>query len=548
MEENKNNAIEKTEKVTNKNNSKFNPQKNSKKDKVKNSNENKEKRLNASLERAKKREELAEERQKRKELKLQKIEEKNRIRAEKREEREKIRQEKRRQRQEKGKNSKGNGGWIAAVISLSCAVLILGGLLTLTYFTPLDEYMSVNTTQQKNFYDLVGYVDNLDVNLSKLVVSNDEHEQQKLLSEVRVQSSLATNSLAELSLQDESKYNTTKFINQVGDFSKYLNNKLIEGQEITSKDKETLRNLHEINLELKNNLLELSSNIDENFDFRSIFEGKDDNLIISKFNELESNATDYPHMIYDGAFSDGVKGKTLKALEGKKEVSKTEVTELYAKYFKNYNVKDITLNGETKGKGVECYDISGVSEDGSVLDAQITKKGGKVLQFNYYKECSGDNYDAISCEEIASEFLESLGFNNLKAVWMTEGNHVATFNFASVVDGIICYPDLVKVNVCKERGVVSGLEASSYYYNHVKRDIPTVSVSLSQAKSKVSSEIEIQTSRLAIIPKGESNEVLAYEFMGERNGDTYYVYIDAITGYEVDIFKVVKTTEGTLLM
>ncbi len=502
MEENKSNAIEKTENIAN---------------------NTQNTRIKASIENEKRREDIAEERHKRNELRKE-------------------------QKKERRKNSRGNGGLIAAVISLSCAVLVLGGLLTLTYFTPLDEYMTANTTQQKNFYDLVGYVNNIDVNLSKLVVSSDNHEQQKLLSEVRVQSNLATNSLAELSLKDENKYNTLKFVNQIGDFSKYLNEKLIDGEEVTDNDKETLRNLHEINLELKNNLLELSSNIDENFDFRSIFEGKEDNLLISKFIELESNATDYPHMIYDGAFSDGVKGKTLKALEGAKEVSKTEVTELFAKYFKDYNLKDVTLNGETKGKTVECYDVSGVSEDGSILDAQITKKGGKVLQFNYYKECSGDNYNAISCEEIADKFLESLGFKNLKAVWMTEGNHIVTFNYAPAVDGIICYPDLVKVNVCKERGVISGLEASSYYYNHVKRDIPTVSVSLSQAKSKVSSEIEVQTSRLAIIPKGQSKEVLAYEFMGERNGDTYYVYIDAITGYEVDIFKVVKTTEGTLLM
>ena len=213
---------------------------------------------------------------------------------------------------------------IAAVVTLGCTVLILGGLLTFNYFTPLDDKMGFSVKEQKNFYDLVSYVDNLDVNLSKLVVSNDESEQQKLLSEVRVQSSLATNSLAEMSLQDENKYNTTKFVNQVGDFSKYLNNKLIDGEEITDKDKETLRNMHQINLELKNNLLELSGSIDENFDFRSIFEGKDDNLVISKFIELESNATDYPHMIYDGAFSDGVKGKTLKALESEKEISKIQ--------------------------------------------------------------------------------------------------------------------------------------------------------------------------------------------------------------------------------
>ena len=59
--------------------------------------------------------------------------------------------------------------------------------------------------------------------------------------------------------------------------------------------------------------------------------------------------------------------------------------------------------------------------------------------------------------------------------------------------------------------------------------------------------MEISSSRLAIIPYG-SYEKLAYEFNGVNNGDTYYIYIDVETGKELEIFKVVKTTEGTLLM
>jgi hypothetical protein len=45
-----------------------------------------------------------------------------------------------------------------------------------------------------------------------------------------------------------------------------------------------------------------------------------------------------------------------------------------------------------------------------------------------------------------------------------------------------------------------------------------------------------------------NEERLAYEFTGTSAGETYYVYIDAQTSKEADIFKVVKSTEGTLLM
>ncbi len=494
------------------------------------------------------RQRIAKEKSERLNYKRERLADKKAKRLERSEERKHKRDVKRQERRDRRNKSRGIGGWLAAVISLGCSVLILGGLLTLSYFTPLDDYMMTNTQEQKSFYDLVGYIDNLDVNLSKLVVSNDAEEQQKLLGEVRVQSNLATSSISSLALKDENKYYTTKFINQMGDFSKYLNNKLIDGGSMSSEDKTTLQSMHKINLELKNSLSDLASSIDDSFDFRSIYEGKEDNLVISRFIELESNAVDYPHMIYDGAFSDGINVGKAKALEGYETITKTQAEELFRKYFKDYNLSEVTLNGEAMGKNIECYYLTGVSNDGTALDAQISKKGGKLILFNHYKDCEKDVYDAVTCEELADKYLESIGFKNMKAVWMTEGNHLVTLNYASVVEGVICYSDLIKVNVCKERGMVSGLEASSYYFNHTKRDVPTIKLTLSEARKKVNSDIDIHTSRLAIIPKGEGKEILAYEFMGEKDGETYYVYIDANTGKEADIFKVVTTTEGTLLM
>ncbi len=467
----------------------------------------------------------------------------------KRMERQEERKHKRalRSQERREKRSRGVGGWLAAVISLGCAVLILGSLLTLNVFTPLDNYMMTNTAEERSFYDLVGYVDNLDVNLSKLVVSKDAEKQQKLLSEVKVQSNLATSSLGTLALHDESKYYTSKFINQVGDFAKYLENKLIDGESLNSEDVETLNLMHKINLELKNSLSELASSIDKDFNFKSIYEGKDDNLIISKFNELESNATNYPHMIYDGAFSDNVKKSESKYLNKFESVSKSTAEENFKKYFSEYKIKDVELVGETISDKIECYDFEGKAEDGTLLTAEISKKGGKLILFNHYKDCNKKVYSVDELEKVADKFLENAGYKGLKAVWVAEGNNYVSFNYASVVDGIICYSDLIKVNVCAERGIVSGIEASAYALNHVDRNIPKVEISLEEAEEKVFSEIEVSSVRLAIIPYG-SKEKLAYEFYGVNDGEYYYIYIDAKTGKELEIFKVVKTTEGTLLM
>ena len=492
---------------------------------------------------------LAKEKHERNEIRREKMADMRAKRQEKAEERKQKRALRSQERRQKRKQNHGVGGWIAAVVSLGCAVLILGALLTFSVFSPMADYMTTDARERQSFYELVGYVDSMDVNLSKLLVSGDDEKQQKIINDIRVESNLATESISRLSLHDEDKFNTTKFINQVGDFAKYLSDKMIDGKDLSGEDIKNLESIYKTNKELKQNLSTLAGKLDENFDFSKIYEGKDSNLVVSEFRNLESNAIEYPQMIYDGAFSDAKSnGKEAKALKNLKEISKKEA-ETYAKeYFSSYKIQNLELVGEATAKNLSCYDIQMSFEDGSEAFVQISKNGGKVILFNHYKECKKSNYDSNQCKEIATKFLEKAGLYNLKPVWMADGNDVVTFNFASTQDGIICYKDLVKVNVCKERGLVSALDASEYYINHTERSVQKAQIDLSTAKQKVKKDIEIETSRLAIIPKGENQEVLAYEFTGTNNGETYYIYIDANTGREVDIFKVVKTTEGTLLM
>lgn len=447
-----------------------------------------------------------------------------------------------------GNKKQGFGGWLAAVISLGCAVLILGGLLTYVILSPIDDYMNFSANEERSFYELIGYVDDIDTNLSKIVVSNDDEQVQKLLSDVRVQSNLATESISNLSLHDEEKYYTTKFINQVGDFSKYLSNKLIEGKSLTGKDIDTLNTMYNINNLLKNELSLLSSNLDENFNFKSIYEDKKNNLVISKFIELEDKAVDYPHMIYDGAFSDGTESSSAKALENLSEVKKLEAEKIFKNAFKNYGIKNVELTGETSDKTIPCYNFDGKLSDGTSISATVSKKGGKIINFNNFKVAGEIKYSEDDCRTIADDFLKSLGISGMKAVWMTEGKSVDTFNYAYVQNGVVCYPDLIKVNVCRERGIVCSMEARSYYLNHETRNNFAAAITVSEAREKVSNKIEINSERLTIIPRQNGSEILAYEFTGVYNDETYYVYINAVTGKEANIFKVVKTTEGSLLL
>ena len=156
--------------------------------------------------------------------------------------------------------------------------------------------------------------------------------------------------------------------------------------------------------------------------------------------------------------------------------------------------------------------------------------------------------ELANAEKIALDFAKKAGIDSMKVVWSDVVGDDAFINLAPVIDGVIIYPDLVKVKVDLTKGDVLGFEASSYYMNHVNRKILPARITESVAKAKIYSGLYVKDSRLALIPLEYGEEVLCYEFICSMNGNTYYVYINAVNGAEENILKVVQTDNGNLLM
>ena len=442
-------------------------------------------------------------------------------------------------------NDKGVGGWVAAVVSLGSVVLILATLFTLSLTTQTfgNDKQSGMTAQA--YYDFVDYVDAMDTGLSKALVSSDEKNVQKILTEVTAQANLAAADLARLPISDENKFYTVKFVNQVGDYSKYLINRLIDGYSLTETDKETLKKLYEINNELKRELMKATAEAGEKYDFDNMNAETKDDALLNVFSAAEERSAEYPELIYDGPFSDGLKSKKAKGLTGE-EVSLTKAEENFKKYFADYVVDNVEAVGEKNDK-IKTYDFESKIKNGGALYAEVSKLGGELIFFDCYDDCSEANYDLDYCIETGAAFISGLGIKGMYPVWATENGSVAYINYAFELDGVIVYPDMIKVTVCKERGIVSAFDAREYYLNHVSRKIPSAVLSENEAIKKCSTLSQIESVRLALIPKGNDDEVLTYECSGKVGDSTFYVYVDAFTGREVKIFKVVETLEGKLL-
>ncbi len=471
--------------------------------------------------------------------------EKIRVKENKRKERADARKARKERRQKNREQGRSYGGWLAAVISLGVATLVLASVLTFTFMIPSAGDMALESGYQKSFYDTVEQVDNIDLNLSKAIATKDEGAMQLYLVDTAINSELAENDLQQLPLQDESKYYTTKLINQIGDYAKYLNKKIVSGEHLSEDDIEGLVRLYNANRTFKNSLQKMMSQMSPDYSFSSMAGGGNGNLVIENFNELQNLSVEYPELIYDGPFSDGLDRKEIKGLIGD-EIDQDKAKEIFVTTFSDYQLEKVENVGSLSGN-IECFNVQAMV-NGQTLFAQVSKKGGKILMFSYAGSCNSEKISGEQATEKALEFLKKNGLENMKPVWINLANNLYTINFAYEDNGVIVYSDLIKVRVCAETEMVIGMEAVSYYTNHTERVIGKPELSVDSASEKVSDNIEIKTDRLVIVPIGNSTEKLCYEFSGEYDGATYYVYIDAINGKQVEMFKVIESTEGMLLM
>ncbi len=480
--------------------------------------------------------------------KLEKRKEKNRIKYERAKLKEEGKERKASRSHELKKQRRKNGGkagFVVAIVSLGIVSLVLAGALTFTMLMPSNGENALEAGYSRAFYNTVDYVDNIDLNLSKAFATGDSGAFQEYLIDVAVNSELAENDLQSLPLQDESKFYTTKLVNQIGDYSKYLNKKIIEGKAITEEELGTLYRLYEANKTLKNSLAEMTERIGTDFSFSSIANGGNGNIVVEGLNQLQYLSAEYPELIYDGPFSDGAREREIKGLSGD-EITASEAYDKFNAYFAEYSVKNVQNAGEST-EGIECYNLQ-AEVDGEILFAQISKKEGKLIMFAFAGSCNSTELGQEECIQRAQSFLEKLEIENMKPVWTGKESNVYTVNFAYESEGVIVYSDLIKVRVCAETGMVIGLEGTSYWTNHTIRSVAKPKLTEAQAQSKTSANIDVRTKRLAVVPIGTSDEKLCYEFCGTYDGDTYYVYIDAATGKQVELFKVVRSTEGMLLM
>ena len=134
----------------------------------------------------------------------------------------------------------------------------------------------------------------------------------------------------------------------------------------------------------------------------------------------------------------------------------------------------------------------------------------------------------------------------MKETYFIKQGNVVTVNYAYNDNGVIVYPDLIKVKIALDNGEILGIETTGYLNSHKEREFNGPQITLEEAKAKINDKLEIMSENMAIIPTEWKTELVCYEFKWKLEEKEFLVYINAETGKEEDILVILDTPGGTL--
>lgn len=407
------------------------------------------------------------------------------------------------------------------------------------------------------FGEVAAAMEEMSAALKKAMYASSPSMISAICTEAYAQSQMARQALGVLPYGNRKLENTASFISKAGDYLRSLSKSSAAGKAITDEQRETLHSMSESAEDLSMRLMELEAGvIGGGYDLMVLTESEDvlgkseDSLIdtglIDGFKEMDTEISQLPTLIYDGPFSQHISDMAPRLTEGKQELSEEDAIYMAAE-FTGLDRTSLDLVG-VRETPVPVYLITADTKAGNVY-MELTRQGGFVTFYTHDRQVYTSEFGAEECVQAAKAFLSRRGLESMVTTYWTVQDNGVLVNFAYEQDGVICYPDLIKVTVSQDNREIIGFESLGYVMSHSKRELTKPDVSEEDIMRSMSPELTVESSRLAVIPTEGKNEVLCYEYRcTDSQGRHTLVYVNVETGIEEQILVLLEDETGTLTM
>ena len=418
----------------------------------------------------------------------------------------------------------------------------------------LELYARTGT--QRAFDELVTDVYELSNALEKSVYTTDPALEGALCTQIFARAATAQTAMGALPYSSDQLERTSSFLSMVGDYACTLARTVGTNGGYTEEELSNLTELAETAGVMAMDLRDMQSRImagdltmDEVYsDTTAAAELADDAAQVpmagTVIRSIEEEFPELPTLIYDGPFSDAVQNAAPVYLEGMEETDEASSLRAAARFL-GVDAAAITPLGEVGGR-LPCR-CCGAYIGGGEYTVMVTKRGGEILSVLCSRLPGPERLTVEDGLSIARDFIKEQGFSDMKESYhMAEGG-VLTVNYEYEQDGVVCYPDLIKVGVALDNGSIMSWDAKGYLSAHRERTLDEPAVTVQEALDTVSPLLTVRSYALALIPSDGGEERLCHELRCEtKDGRQLLVYVNAETCAQERILLLLSDDRGTL--
>ena len=418
-----------------------------------------------------------------------------------------------------------------------------------------DYRRKIDNSYNRNYFELVGYVQNIESYILKSRITASPEKTAKLLEGAWRSASLASTALSQLPIDQDLLSSVSKFLVQVGDVANALGTQNINGKPMTEEQNKMVADLQQYAKDLSTGLDEMTKNVTSG-NWRWINIERSSGKVIGEeakeagmqdINTINKTFEKYPTLIYDGPFSDHMSSLEAKGVTGEQITQEQGVDNVKA-LFPESEISEVVFVSQNDNVNIKTfsYTIKFKDQERGEGSIDITQQGGHPYWMIINREEGEKKLDGDQAKEEGLKYLASIGITDMKpSYYLIEGGDV-TINYSSFINGIVIYPDMVKVKISLDKGYIVGYEGKSYLMNHTDRVIIEPKITMEEAREKVNKNLQITSSERAIIPTEFGTEEYVYEFRGNSFDSEFLIYINSNTGLEEDVLIVIQDENGTL--
>jgi len=406
---------------------------------------------------------------------------------------------------------------------------------------------------ERAFDQLVSNVEELSNALEKSIYVTDPALESSLCTQIFARAMMAQMSMSELPYASQKLEQTAGFVSRVGDYASTLSRTVGTSGGYTQEELKTLKSLSETASIMSMNLRDMQTRLaagelsmEEIYDSLAFSEDEREEVPLagSVFETIEAEFPELPSLIYDGPFSEALTGREPRYIENMHTVSEEDAKAAAAEFL---SVERETLVSQSVVDGtIPCYCFVSYHNGGEYW-IYVTKQGGVVSGVLCSREINEENYTVETGLSLADNIIRRLSVGSMRHSYHTVEDGVLLVNYEYVEDGVMYYPDLIKLGIALDNGQLVSYDAQGFISAHHDRELPEQKIDRVKAQASIPESLTVLSHQMALIPSPGGEERLCHEFVC-RNEDEqkYIIYVNAVSGAEEKILILLEDEGGAL--